>query len=77
MKIPYQVIFREDWREKGTVIHFFREDYHAFEKAGIPVAIKPSPDAEHLIFRSSTILGLKTTPQIRGIFIRMISIISI
>ena len=62
MKIPYQVIFREDWREKGTVIHFFREDYHAFEKAGIPVALEPSPGAEHLIFLSSTIFRAEDYP---------------
>ena len=55
MSIPYQVIFKEDWEEKGTVIRFFREDYEAFQKAGIPVGLTPSPDAEHLIYRSSTI----------------------
>lgn len=55
MSIPYQVIFQEDWEESGTVIRFWREDYAAFQRAGIPVGIKPSPEAEHLIYRSATI----------------------
>lgn len=53
--IPYQVVFSEDWEEKGRVIRFFREDYTAFERAGIPVGITPLPGAERLIYRSSII----------------------
>lgn len=61
--IPYQVIFREDREEKGQVIHFFREDYAAFQCAGIPVGLTPSPEAEHLIYRSSTIFRPEEYPS--------------
>lgn len=56
------MVFKEDWEEKGTVIRFFREDYEAFQRAGIPVGLKPMPEAEHLIYRSSTIYSPKDYP---------------
>lgn len=45
MSIPYQVVFQEDWEEKGQVIRFWREDSEAFQRAGIPIGLTPLPEA--------------------------------
>lgn len=55
MSVPYQVVFQEDREEPGKVVHYWREDCEAFRKAGIPVGLRPLAEAEHLIYRSTTV----------------------